>query len=97
MMKDMGGSSIKFFPMGGLKTKDEYIEVAKACAKHNFYLEPTGGIDLDNFKEIVQIALDAGVEKVIPHVYTSIIDKETGDTKVEDIGVLYKIMKELLG
>ncbi|WP_418658025.1 KDGP aldolase, partial [Clostridioides difficile] len=28
MMKDMGGSSIKFFPMGGLKTKDEYIEVA---------------------------------------------------------------------
>ncbi|EGT2229197.1 2-dehydro-3-deoxyphosphooctonate aldolase, partial [Clostridioides difficile] len=35
--------------------------------------------------------------KVIPHVYTSIIDKETGDTKVEDIGVLYKIMKELLG
>ncbi len=97
MMKDMGGSSIKFFPMGGLKTKDEYIEVAKACAKHNFYLEPTGGIDLDNFKEIVQIALDAGVEKVIPHVYTSIIDKETGDTKVEDIEVLYKIMKELLG
>ncbi len=97
MMKDMGGSSIKFFPMGGLKTKDEYIEVAKACAKHNFYLEPTGGIDLDNFKEIVQIALDAGVEKVIPHVYTSIIDKETGETKVEDIGVLYKIMKELLG
>ncbi|MFH8017159.1 KDGP aldolase [Clostridioides difficile] len=54
-------------------------------------------MDLDNFKEIVQIALDAGVEKVIPHVYTSIIDKETGDTKVEDIEVLYKIMKELLG
>ncbi|EQE82719.1 UNVERIFIED_CONTAM: oxo-acid lyase [Clostridioides difficile] len=87
MMKDMGG----------LKTKDEYIEVAKVCAKQNFYLAPTGGIDLDNFKEIVQIALDAGVEKVIPHVYTSIIDKETGDTKVEDIEVLYKIMKELLG
>ncbi|WP_272869118.1 KDGP aldolase, partial [Clostridioides difficile] len=28
---------------------------------------------------MVQIALDAGVEKVIPHVYTSIIDKETGE------------------
>ncbi|MCC0692498.1 2-dehydro-3-deoxy-phosphogluconate aldolase [Clostridioides sp. ZZV14-6387] len=97
MMKDMGGSSVKFFPMRGLKTKDEYIEVVKACAEHNFYLEPTGGIDLDNFKEIVQIALDNGVEKVIPHVYTSIIDKVTGDTKVEDIKTLYKIMKELLG
>ena len=55
--------------MGGLKTKDEYIEVAKACAKHNFYLEPTGGIDLDNFKEIIQIALDAGVEKVSSCLY----------------------------
>ena len=30
-------------------------------------------------------------------VYLIVIDKETGETKVEDIGVLYKIMKELLG
>ncbi len=96
MMKDMGGSSIKYFPMGGLKTRDEYKAVALACAAHDFALEPTGGIDLDNFKEIVKIALDAGVKKVIPHVYTSIVDKETGDTKIEDIKTLLKIMKELV-
>lgn len=96
MIKDMGGSSIKYFPMQGLKFKDEYIEVCKACAKEDFILEPTGGIDLDNFKEIVEIALENGVKKIIPHVYTSIIDKESKKTKVEDVKVLYKIMKEVV-
>lgn len=63
LLKDMGGSSIKYFPMKGLAHREEYEAVAKACAAHDFYLEPTGGIDLDNFEEIVKIALDAGVKK----------------------------------
>lgn len=96
MLKDMGGSSVKFFPMKGLVHKDEYIAVAQACAKHHFILEPTGGIDLENFEEILQIAIDAGVEKVIPHVYSSIIDQETGDTRPEDIKELYRMMKKVL-
>jgi uncharacterized protein (TIGR03581 family) len=29
LLKDMGGSSIKYFPMGGLKCRDEYIAVAQ--------------------------------------------------------------------
>jgi uncharacterized protein (TIGR03581 family) len=60
LLKDMGGSSIKYFPMGGLKHRDEFEAVAKACARHDFWLEPTGGIDLENYSEILQIALDAG-------------------------------------
>lgn len=96
LLKDMGGSSLKYFPMKGLAHKDEYKAVAEACAKHDFILEPTGGIDLDNFEEIIQIAIDAGVEKVIPHVYSSIIDPETGDTKPEDVKKLYEIMKKVL-
>ena len=63
LLKDMGGSSIKYFPMKGLAHKEEYQAVAAACAKYDFYLEPTGGIDLENFEEIVQIAVDAGVKK----------------------------------
>lgn len=94
MLKDMGCSSVKFFPMKGLTLKDEFIEVCKACAELDFILEPTGGIDLTNFEEILKIAFDAGVKKVVPHVYTSIIDKETGNTKIEDIKVLYEIMKK---
>ena len=95
MIKEMGGNSLKFFPMGGLKCKEELIAVAKACAEHDFILEPTGGIDLDNFEEIVKIILDAGVKKTIPHVYTSIIDKESGCTRVEDVKQLLAIIKKI--
>lgn len=96
LLKDMGASSVKYFPMKGLAHKDEYIEVANACARHDFYLEPTGGIDLSNFEEIVQIAVDAGVKKIIPHVYSSIIDAETGDTNPADVKVLLDMMKNTL-
>lgn len=96
LLKDMGGSSVKYFPMKGLAHKEEYEAVAKACAENNFMLEPTGGIDLENFEEIIQIAVDAGVKKIIPHVYSSIIDKETGNTKPKDVKVLYEMMKRVL-
>lgn len=96
LLKDMGASSIKYFPMKGLAHKEEYQAVAKVCAAHDFYLEPTGGIDLDNFAEILQIAVDAGVKKIIPHVYSSIIDSETGDTRPEDVRRLLKMMKDSL-
>ncbi|MGM0165488.1 hypothetical protein IGI39_000430 [Enterococcus sp. AZ135] len=96
LLKDMGGSSVKYFPMKGLAHKEEYRAVAEACAKYDFYLEPTGGIDLSNVEEIVQIAVDAGVKKIIPHIYSSIIDSETGDTKPEDVKTLLEIMKKIL-
>lgn len=97
LLKDMGGSSIKYFPMKGLAHKDEFVAVAKACAENDFYLEPTGGIDLSNFEEIVQIAVDAGVKKIIPHVYSSIIDKASGDTRPEDVKTLFEMTKKILG
>jgi len=94
LLKDMGGSSIKFFPMKGLAHVEEFKEVARACAANDFDLEPTGGIDLENFETIVKIAVDAGVKRIIPHVYSSIIDKETGDTRPEDVAKLYEIIKK---
>ncbi|MCT4715129.1 KDGP aldolase family protein [Enterobacteriaceae bacterium H18W14] len=97
LLKDMGGSSIKYFPMGGLKCRDEFKAVAEACAKHDFWLEPTGGIDLENYEEILQIALEAGVSKVIPHIYSSIIDKATGNTRPEDVATLLEMTKKLVG
>ena len=97
MLKDMGGSSIKYFPMGGLQAIDEFKAVAQACADHDFWLEPTGGIDLDNYETILQIALDAGVSKIIPHIYSSIIDKASGDTRPEDVKTLLAMTKKLVG
>ncbi|MEQ5126275.1 KDGP aldolase family protein [Providencia zhijiangensis] len=93
MLKDMGADSVKFFNMQGLKYIEEYKAIAEACAKFDFSLEPTGGIDLENFAEILQIALDAGVKKIIPHIYSSIIDKTTGDTRPEDVRQLLNMVK----
>jgi uncharacterized protein (TIGR03581 family) len=68
LLQDMGGSSIKYFPMKGLAHKEE----------------------------ILQIAVDAGVKKIIPHVYSSIIDSETGDTRPEDVKRLLEMCKKTL-
>lgn len=95
MIKEMGGNALKFFPMGGLKARDELVAVADACARQDFVLEPTGGISPENFREILEIILNAGVKKTIPHVYTSIIDKATGCTKIDEVKNLLAIVKEL--
>ena len=97
LLKDMGGSSVKYFPMGGLKTRDEFAAVARACAEQDFWLEPTGGIDLENFEPIMEIALAAGVTKIIPHIYSSIIDSATGNTRPDDVKTLLASVKKLVG
>ncbi|MDF7667785.1 KDGP aldolase family protein [Orbaceae bacterium ESL0727] len=96
LLKDMGGSSIKYFPMGGLKYLDEYRYVAKCCAEFDFYLEPTGGIDLQNYAAILKVALDAGVKKIIPHIYTSIIDSVSQKTRVDDVKTLLALTQKLV-
>lgn len=96
MIREMGGNSIKFFPMGGLSCVDELRAVADACGRCDFCLEPTGGIDLSNFEEIMRIILDAGTPKVIPHIYSSIIDKTSGATRVEDVRALMGILRRLV-
>lgn len=95
LVRDMGGNALKYFPMQGLSREDELRAVASACAEAGFSLEPTGGIDVDNFEAILRIALEAGVPQVIPHVYSSIIDKATGKTRTDDVLLLTKIMKKL--
>ncbi len=96
LVRDMGGDALKYFPMKGLKHEDEFRAVAQACAEEGFALEPTGGIDLDNFSTILEIALAAKVPKIIPHVYSSIIDKETGNTNEADVRNLLAMTKELV-
>lgn len=96
LTRDMGGDALKFFPMNGLDCEDEYRAVAIACGEEGFALEPTGGIDKANFATILQIALEANVPKIIPHVYSSIIDQETGETNPYDVQELLEITKKLV-
>ena len=99
MIREMGGNSVKYFPMKGLSQefKNEFKALARACAKNKFILEPTGGINLANVEEILSCALDEGVEQVIVHVYTSIIQKESGKTNIEDVKKIDSIFRKLLG
>lgn len=97
MVRDMGAHSIKFFPMNGLKSLDELKVLAEACVRAGLpMLEPTGGIDLHNFGTILKVCLDAGVGKVMPHVYSSIIDSETGRTRPQDVARLMDIVRQLV-
>jgi len=96
LIRDMGGNALKYFPMNGLTREEELRAVAKACAEEGFALEPTGGIDMDNYEPILRICLEAGIPIVIPHVYSSIIDKETGKTNVADVKELLAITKRLV-
>ncbi|HCA3306493.1 TPA: 2-dehydro-3-deoxy-phosphogluconate aldolase, partial [Salmonella enterica subsp. enterica serovar Typhi] len=97
MMQDMGAHAAKFFPMGGEKSLPELYALATTAARHGMTLiEPTGGISLDNFGIILQTCLEAGVPRVMPHVYSSIIDPQTGNTRPEDIIQLMEIVKALV-
>ncbi|MCZ8511936.1 KDGP aldolase family protein [Paenibacillus filicis] len=96
LVRDMGGNALKYFPMKGLACEDELRAVAQACGEAGFALEPTGGIDKENFEAILRIALEANVPQVIPHVYSSIIDKETGKTNAGDVRELLITMKKLV-
>lgn len=84
MMADIGLPSVKFYSIDGLKRKDELKAMVKAAVNEGITIfEPTGGIDMDNVHEIVQICIDGGATTVIPHLYTSLVDKETQRTKPE--------------
>lgn len=82
MMVELGITSLKFYPIEGLERLEEVAEMTKEAVKAGIkIIEPTGGITLDNVHAIVQTCLDNGAEMVIPHLYTSLIDKDTGETK----------------
>ncbi|WP_085524448.1 2-dehydro-3-deoxy-phosphogluconate aldolase [Tuberibacillus sp. Marseille-P3662] len=94
LVRDMGGNALKYFPMKGLSCEDEFRAVAEACGEEGFALEPTGGINKENFETILDIALEAQVPKIIPHIYSSIIDKDTGKTNVDDVRELLEVTKK---
>lgn len=59
-------------------------------------IEPTGGITLENFEQILKVCVEAGVEKIMPHVYGSIIDKASGKTIPGKVHLLLEIVKRVV-
>ena len=67
------------------------------CGQAGFVRVSTGPISKDLAAAVVPVetAIAAGVERVIPHVYSSIIDKATGVTRVDDVKVLFGVMQRV--
>ncbi|MFB7141658.1 KDGP aldolase [Gottfriedia sp. NPDC056225] len=92
MLAEIGIHSIKFYPIDGDKRLDEVAAMVRAAVNAGIKIfEPTGGIDLDNVHSIVQTCLDHGADLVIPHLYTSLIDQQTGKTVVGKVKELLNI------
>lgn len=97
MMKDSGLNSVKFFDIKGDSCLEEVKKVAEACVKNGIQIiEPTGGINATNIVSIVEVCLKAGCERIIPHVYSSAIDKKTGLTDIRIVTDIYEKIKNLL-
>ncbi|MEN8113933.1 MAG: KDGP aldolase [Actinomycetota bacterium] len=82
MMSEMDVLSLKFHPLQGTSRLDELAEVAAATAERDMMLEPTGGITPENLEEVLAVCLGAGVNRVMPHLYSSVAD-ETGELSGE--------------
>ena len=104
LLRIRGDAMQKAVPVGvggmaavmGVSFKDVQA-LAEACAKYGVpIVEPTGGLDPDNVAQVVKVCLDAGVERVIPHIYTSIVDKATGRTVPELARKAYENLKALV-
>ncbi|GIN62609.1 4-hydroxy-2-ketovalerate aldolase [Robertmurraya siralis] len=92
MLAELGVDSVKFYPIDGDRRLDEVAAMVKAAVNAGLAIfEPTGGIDVENVQRIVQTCLDHGAETVIPHLYTSLIDQETGKTEVEKMKQLLRL------
>jgi len=91
LLADVGVPSVKFFSIHGASRLDEVAEMVKAAVRHGITtFEPTGGINLNNIDQVVDVCAVNGAEHVIPHVYSSIVDKTTGYTRIEDVRELLR-------
>lgn len=85
----LGLVSIKMMPVKGTQHLDELIYLTKiATAKGIRGVEPAGGIDASNIRDIMIGVKDIDIEFFMPHIFGSTIDKETGETipaKVREI------------
>lgn len=98
MLAEVGVDSVKFFPIEGDARLPEVAAMAKAAAEAGIpVFEPTGGITVANVARVVETCLKAGSPVVMPHIYSAIIDKETGRTRPADAAALLAEIRRVVG
>jgi 2-dehydro-3-deoxy-phosphogluconate aldolase len=93
MLAEIQVHSVKLYPISGVERLDEVAEMVKAAVRQGITVfEPTGGIDTRSIRRIVEVCVDHGAETIIPHIYTSIIDPQTGLTRIDAIEELMECL-----
>lgn len=96
MLAEVGVHSVKFYPVNGVQKLEEIRQMARAAVRYGIpVFEPTGGIDEKSIRPVVDVCLEAGVNEVIPHIYTSIVDKETGLTRLDQVEALLAALPDV--
>ncbi|RYM02759.1 oxo-acid lyase [Sporolactobacillus sp. THM7-7] len=92
LLAEIGLNSIKFYPIKGDSKISEVAAMVKAAVKCGITtFEPTGGLTVENVHKVVQVCIDQGAKRVIPHLYTSLVNKENGKTEVEKLKTLIQM------
>ncbi|WP_188454890.1 KDGP aldolase [Virgibacillus oceani] len=85
----LGIESIKIMPVNGDEHIDELIHLTRlAGAKGIRGIEPAGGINASNIRNLVEGVKNIDIEFFMPHIFGATIDKQTGKTiptKVREI------------
>lgn len=85
----LGIQSIKMMPVKGVQHLEELIYLTeKAAGKGIQGIEPAGGIDASNIRDIIDGVRNIDIAFFMPHIFGSTIDKKTGKTipgKVQEI------------
>ena len=64
-----------------------------ACEAGLDLIEPSSRITFENIADVVCACLKGGVSYVMPHIFTALIDKETGATRPEAVADLVALLK----
>lgn len=93
MLAELGVHSVKLYPIEGTERLDEVSEMVKAAVRQGIVIfEPTGGIDAHSIGQVVEVCAEHGAQTIVPHIYTSIIDPDTGLTRIADIEELIEAL-----
>lgn len=88
--------SLKLYPLKGIQNRETLRNVARAVGERKMTLEPTGGIDINNLEEILEICLQEGCELLMPHIYSSIKDAQ-GNIDFAKLDYAFEILNKVSG
>ncbi|WP_019240373.1 MULTISPECIES: KDGP aldolase [Bacillus] len=92
----MGLTSIKFMPLKGNVHLEELIDLCEKAADSGIkMIEPAGGIGPDNAIEIIRRALQTDIPFFMPHIFGSVIDKQTKSTMPEMVHQIAQGVRQL--